>query len=62
MLGTELNKYVALLSEPTIRILPVFKSFLVLNQSVVRLSAHGLGQVTECLWVIKVQFLCTHYG
>lgn len=68
LFSTDLNKYRTPVNKclsclkPTIRILPVFESLLVLNQSIIRLSSHGLGQVTECLWIIKVQFLCTWHG
>lgn len=41
----------------TIGVFPVLVPLLVLCQSVVSLGAHGLGQVTERLGVVQVEFL-----
>lgn len=41
----------------TIGVFPVLVPLLVLRQSVVSLGAHGLGQVTERLGVVQVEFL-----
>lgn len=38
----------------TVGVLPVLVPLLVLRQSVIRLCAHRLGQVTECLWIVQV--------
>lgn len=41
----------------TVGIFPVLVPLLVLRQSVVRLGAHGLGQVAERFGVVQVEFL-----
>ena len=41
----------------TVGVLPVLVPLLVLRQTVVRLGAHWLGEVAECLGVVQVQFL-----
>lgn len=43
----------------TIGVFPVLVPLLVLRQSVIGLSAHRLGKVTERLWVVQIQLLVT---